>query len=279
MEQHHVFRRRAAPAGCRGGAARRHHPAHARTRSADLSGVADGFARETATDGGRVGRRGGRSRPCAGRAQRAAGQDVALSHSRIGGPAQTRRGTPTRWTTPGNSRAGSPNRSGCCPSRRRSSSLLDDGRIRRPDTRMPRTAGRRPDHRAWNGRAASWRSGFGDWGTASTSIGVAEPYRLVLDGHTRRRPMISTDFRCRTTARSPLSTPATLARRTGAGHPRPARCRCGRSQGSPRSAGAGRVSGACASAFGDAGQPGRFDDPPDRGAAPARRRPDQRRTR
>ena len=61
-----------------------------------------------------------------------------LAHPRVGGAAQARRWDETPWTTRGSSRAGSANRSGCCPSRRRSSSFV--GRQANPTIGYPNAA-------------------------------------------------------------------------------------------------------------------------------------------
>ncbi len=86
-------------------------------------------------------------------------------------------------TMPGRWRADSESRSGCCRSPRRSSNC--PGSQADPTTASPSAAHLlepTDPSSGWNGRAANWRSGCDGWATACDAIGVAEPYRLLLDG-------------------------------------------------------------------------------------------------
>ena len=108
------------------------------------------------------------------------------------------------------------------------------GRREYPTTACPNAASCSPTARSrvWSGRAASWRSGCGGSGKPSTRPAWPSRTGWCSTARTRRQPMSSTGFRCRTTRRShcstaaiPRSRPAPWTFSTGS-VPTPSRRRC-----------------------------------------------------
>ena len=146
----------------------------------------------------------------AGRAERAAGPDLAAPHSRAGGPAQARAGrdsldeawqarVPVRRTDPD-------------AARRRGDRRAVPGDGRHPTIGIAECrellAGGPIAGLEWSrGELAVWLRRLGD------DVDVDRRGRAVPVGArrrtSRRQPMSSTGFRCRTTRRWPWSTPAT----------------------------------------------------------------------